>query len=208
MAPSEKTTLAGIGLGGQGSQNITSLMQYPEVQVVAVCDVNRESGGYQSWNWTQGKEQRTAGREPARRAVEEFYAKEKGLGKYRGCRAYRDYRELLAKEKVDAVMVATPDHSHAVITMAALKLGKHVYCEKPLAWSVHEIRLVTETARKAGVATQLGNHGQASEEARLVREMIADGAIGPVHEVQVWSPARFWALPAVRRSAHGNAAGS
>ena len=93
-------------------------------------------------------------------------------------------------------MVATPDHSHAVITMAALKLGKHVYCEKPLAWSVQEIRLVTETARKAGVATQLGNHGQASEEARLVREIIADGAIGAVHEVQVWSPARFWALPA------------
>ncbi len=207
VAPSEKTTLAGIGLGGQGSQNITALMQYPEVQVVAVCDVNREGGGYQSWNWTEGKEQRTAGREPARRAVEEFYAKEKGLGRYRGCRGYADYRELLAKEKVDAVMIATPDHSHAVITMAALKLGKHVYCEKPLAWSVHEIRLVTETARKAGVATQLGNHGQATEEARLVREIIADGAIGAVHEVQVWSPARFWALPAVRRPARGNAAG-
>ena len=201
VAPSDKTTLAGIGLGGQGSQNITSLMQYPEVQVVAVCDVNRESGGYQSWNWTEGKEQRTAGREPARRAVEEFYAKTKGCGKYRGCRTYCDYRELLAKEKVDGVMVATPDHSHAVITMAALKLGKHVYCEKPLAYSVHEIRQVTETARKAGVATQLGNQGQASEEARLVREIIADGAIGPVHEVQVWSPARFWALPALRRPA-------
>ena len=66
VAPSEKTTLAGIGLGGQGSQNVVSLMQYPEVQVVAVCDVNRERGGYLSWNWTQGKEQRTAGREPAR----------------------------------------------------------------------------------------------------------------------------------------------
>ena len=61
VAPSEKTTLAGIGIGGQGSQNITSLMQFPEVQVVAVCDVNRESGGYLSWNWAQGKEQRTGG---------------------------------------------------------------------------------------------------------------------------------------------------
>ncbi|MGO8746946.1 MAG: Gfo/Idh/MocA family protein [Thermoguttaceae bacterium] len=195
VSPNEKTTLAGIGLGGQGSQDITSLMQYPEMQVVAVCDVNRESGGYLSWNWTQGKEQRTAGREPARRAVEEYYAQVKGLGKYRGCAAYNDYRELLAKEKVDAVMIATPDHSHAVITMAALRLGKHVYCEKPLAYSVSEARLVAETARKAGVATQLGNHGQATEEARLIREIIADGAIGPVHEVQVWSPARFWALP-------------
>ena len=195
VSPSEKTTLAAIGLGGQGSQNLVSLMQYPEVQVLALCDVNRESGGYLSWNWTQGKEQRTAGREPARRAVEDYYAKEKGLGQYRACRTYCDYRELLAKEKVDAVMVATPDHSHAVITMAALGLGKHVYCEKPLTYSVAEARLVAETARKAGVATQLGNHGQASEEARLVQEILADGAIGPVREVQVWSPARFWALP-------------
>ena len=196
VAPSEKTTLAGIGLGGQGSQNLISLMQYPEIQVVAVCDVNRESGGYVSWNWTQGKEQRTAGREPARRAVDEYYAKEKGLVGYRACRGYHDYRELLAQEKVDAVMVATPDHSHAVITLAALRAGKHVYCEKPLTYSVAEARLVTETAKKAGVATQLGNHGQATEEARLVREIIADGAIGPVHEVRVWSPARFWPLPA------------
>jgi predicted dehydrogenase len=196
VPPSEKTTLAGIGMGGQGSQNLVSLMQYPEIQVIAVCDVNRESGGYLSWNWTQGKEQRTAGREPARRAVEEYYAKEKGLGRYRACRGYHDYRELLAKEQVDAVMVATPDHSHAAVTMAALRAGKHVYCEKPLTYSVAEARLVTDTARKAGVATQLGNHGQASEEARLVREIIADGAIGPVHEVYVWSPARFWALPA------------
>ena len=166
VPPSEKITLAGIGVGGQGMQNMVSFLQFPEVQVTAVCDVNRESGGYISWNWTQGKEQKTAGREPARRAVDEYYAQEKGSGKYRGCRAYHDYRELLAKEKVDAVMVATPDHAHAVITMAALKLGKHVYCEKPLAYTVHETRQVTEAARQAGVATQLGNHGQATEEAR------------------------------------------
>ena len=61
IAPSDKTTLAGIGVGGQGSQNIQAFLQFPEIQVVAVCDVNRESGGYLSWNWTQGKEQRTAG---------------------------------------------------------------------------------------------------------------------------------------------------
>jgi predicted dehydrogenase len=167
----------------------------PEIQVVAVCDVNRSGGGYLSWNWTQGKEQRLSGREPARRAIEDYYAQQKRSGTYRGCRAYNDYRELLAKEQVDAVMVATPDHSHAVVTMAALKRGKHVYCEKPLTYSVAEARLVAETARRAGVATQLGNHGQASEDARLVCEFIADGAIGPVHEVQVWSAPRFWSWP-------------
>jgi predicted dehydrogenase len=79
--------------------------------------------------------------------------------------------------------------------LAALKRGKHVYCEKPLTYSVAEARQVTEAARKAGVATQLGNQGQATEEARLVREFIQAGAIGAVHEVRVWCPARFWEWP-------------
>jgi predicted dehydrogenase len=195
VAPSEKTVLAGIGMGGQGALNMAALIQFPEIQVVAVCDVNRESGGYLSLNWLPGKEQRTGGREPARRAVEEYYAKENRSGTYRGCKAYADFRELLAKEKIDAVMVATPDYAHAVVTMAAIKLGKHVYCEKPLTYSVYEARQVAEAARRAKVATQLGNQGQASEEARLVREYVMDGAIGPVREIQAWSGARPWDWP-------------
>ena len=195
IAPSEKTTLACIGTGGQGTQNMMAFLEYPEIQVTAVCDVNRESGGYLSWNWGRGQDRQNAGREPARRAVDEFYAKQQPSGKYRGCKTYVDYRELLAKEDVDAVMIATPDHTHAVITMAALKRGKHVYCEKPLTWSVAEARQVAEAARQAKVATQLGNHGQATEESRVIREFIAAGAIGPVHEVQVWCPARFWDPP-------------
>jgi len=195
IAPSGKITLAAIGVGGQGLQDIAALLEFPEVQVVAVCDVNREGGGYLSWNWTEGKEQKTAGREPARRLVDEHYAQQKSSGKYQGCRAYADFRELLDKEDIDAVLLATPDHTHAVITMNALKRGKHVYCEKPLTYSVYEARQVTEAARRAKVATQLGNQGQASEEARLTCELIWDGAIGPVHEVQVWSPARFWSWP-------------
>jgi predicted dehydrogenase len=193
VAPSEKITVAGIGMGGQGLLNIAAVRQYPEVQVVAVCDVNRESGGYFIWNGTSYSEDRQlGGREPARRAVDEFYAKQQPSGEYRGCKAYSDYRELLDKEDVDAVMIATPDHTHAVITMAALKRRKHVYCEKPLTYSVFEACQVTEAARQAKVATQLGNQGQATEEARVTREFIADGAIGPVHEVQVWCPPRFW----------------
>ena len=195
VPPSEKTALAGIGMGGQGLQDLATFQQFPEVQVVAVCDVNREGGGYLSWNWQRGEEQRLGGRDPARRMVEQYYAKQKRSGKYKGCKAYSDFRELLAKEDVDAVMIATPDHTHAVATMAALARGKHVFCEKPLTWSVHEARQVAEAARKAGVATQLGNQGQASEEARLVCEMIGDGAIGPVREVRVWCPARFWKYP-------------
>ncbi len=196
VPPSEKTTLAAIGVGGQGLQNVDIFLQFAEVQVVAVCDVVREAGGYISWNWLQGKDRRTAGREPGQRTVDEHYAGQKRSGKYRACKAYADFRELLAAEDVDAVMVTTPDHTHAVATMAALKRGKHVYCEKPLAYSVYEARQVTEAARRAKVATQLGNQGQATEEARVVCELIRAGAIGPVHEVQVWSPARFWSWPA------------
>ena len=95
---------------------------------------------------------------------------------------------MLDKEdkNIDAVIVATPDHTHAVATMAAVKRNKHVYCEKPLAHSIYEVRKVTEAAREAGVCTQLGNQGQASEEARLVCEFVWGGAIGPVREIHSW----------------------
>jgi predicted dehydrogenase len=195
VSPNEKTTLALIGMGGQGHVDLFNILQLEKVQVAAVCDVNREGGGYISWDWMQGKEQKLGGREPARRLVDEHYAKQKNVGEYRGCKAYADFRELLEREDVDAVMVATPDHAHAVVTMAAIKRGKHVYCEKPLAYSIYEARQVTEAARKAGVATQLGNQGQATEEARIVQEFILDGAIGAVHEVHVVLGKRFWDPP-------------
>jgi len=108
--------------------------------------------------------------------------------KYPKARQYRDFRKMLDKEKknIDAVVVATPDHTHAVATMMAIKMGKHVYCEKPLAHDIFEVRKLTEAAREAKVATQLGNQGQASEGTRLVCEFIWDGAIGPVREVHSW----------------------
>jgi predicted dehydrogenase len=196
VAPSEKISLALIGMGGQGHVNLFNFLKMKDVHVAAVCDVNREGGGYISWEWMQGKGRKLGGRAPARRLVDEHYAKQNNSGAYKGCRAYADYRELLAKEDVDGVMVATPDHTHAVIVMAALKQGKHVYCEKPLAYSVYEARKLTEAARRAGVATQLGNHGQATEQARLTQEIILDGAIGAVREVHVNLGKRFWDPPA------------
>ena len=112
----------------------------------------------------------------------------KVFAKYPKARKWTDFRRMLDEQKdIDAVIVATPDHLHAVISMAAIKRGKHVYCEKPLAHSIWECRQVAEAAREAGVATQLGNQGQASEGNRLVSEFIWDGAIGPVHEVHAWS---------------------
>jgi len=107
--------------------------------------------------------------------------------RYPDAAQFRDFRKMLDKQKdIDAVIVATPDHTHAVVTMTAIKMGKHVYCEKPLAHDIFEVRKLTEAAREAKVATQLGNQGQASEGTRLVCEFIWDGAIGPVREVHSW----------------------
>jgi hypothetical protein len=103
VAPSSKTTLAGIGMGSQGLQNLAAFLPFPEIQVVAVCDVNRESSGYLSWYWGQGKERRNGGREPARRAVEDHYAAQQRSGQWRGCRPYADYRELLARGEMPPV---------------------------------------------------------------------------------------------------------
>ncbi len=102
---------------------------------------------------------------------------------------YRDFRKMLDKEArhIDAVVVATPDHVHAVASIAAIKMGKHVYCEKPLTRTIHEARAVAKAARESKVATQMGNQGMAFEGNRLINEWIWDGAIGPVREVHVWS---------------------
>ncbi len=109
--------------------------------------------------------------------------------KYPKARRYKDFRRMLDKEKsIDGVVVATPDHTHAVVSMEAIRRGKHVYCQKPLAHSVYECRRLSEAARKYGVATQMGNQGRSGESIRIVKEWIKDGAIGEVREVHCWTP--------------------
>ena len=108
--------------------------------------------------------------------------------KYPAAKRYKDFRQMLDVEKnIDAVVIATPDHIHAVAAMAAIKHGKHVYCEKPLTRTVTEARRLTEAAKGAKVATQMGNQGMAFEGNRLIKEWIWGGVIGPVREVHVWS---------------------
>lgn len=108
--------------------------------------------------------------------------------RYAGAKVFKDYRKMLDEQKdIDAVVIATPDHQHAIISMAAMRAGKHVYCEKPLTHTVREARQLTQTAREYKVATQMGNQGQASEQTRRLCEFMLDDAIGPVREVHVWT---------------------
>ena len=152
--PSRKLNIAGIGVAGQGGHD---MMQFPDENIVALCDVD--------WAHAAGT-----------------------FKKFPGAKHYKDFRKMLdAQKDIDAVVVATPDHVHAFASMAAIQLGKHVYCEKPLTHSVWEARQIAQAARERKIATQMGNQGQASEATRLLGEMILDSAIGPVREAHIWT---------------------
>ncbi len=113
--------------------------------------------------------------------------------KYPDAKVYTDYRELLEKQKdIDAVVIATPDHTHAVIAMAAIQSGKHVYCQKPLTHDVYEARMLAKAGREAHVATQMGIQGHSGEGARLICEWIAAGAVGEVREVDAWCALSYY----------------
>ena len=185
VPPSEKLNVAVIGTGGQGTVNIKNLLEEADVQITAICDVNEES------DYSRFYYKGVAGRIPALKIINEHYAKQTDKASQKKCAEYIDFRLMLEKEKdnIDAVLVATPDHVHAVATMAAIKAGKHVYCEKPLTHSIYEARQVAAAARQAKVATQMGNHGHSGEGIRLTVEWIRDGAIGPVRQVYGWTKA-------------------
>ncbi|MFT5108239.1 MAG: putative dehydrogenase [Pseudoalteromonas tetraodonis] len=164
VPPSEKLNIGCIGIGGQGGGVTAELASFPNVHIAALCD------------------------------VDEGYAANT-IKQYPGRPLYKDYRVMLEKEKdLDAIMCATPDHWHAPISIAAMRLGKHVYCEKPLAHTIEEARLMGKVAAEMKVVTQMGNNGHADEGIRLTKEWIDAGAIGAVKEVHVWSdrPGTFW----------------
>ena len=134
-----------------------------------------------------------AGREPCQKIVNGYYGTQQRSGTYNGCAAYVDFRELLEKQKdVDAVVVCTTDNLHAAVSIAAMKKGKQVFCQKPLTHTIYEARRMAEVARQTGVATQIAVGNQASEATRLLCEWIWAGTIGPVREVYNWSNRPFW----------------
>lgn len=183
-----------------------SAANYPQWDTHEFCKSVRDLLGVSSgWDWLSPDEpislthalqvtSGVAGREPAQKVVDAYYGTQQRSGQYKGCAAYNDFRELLEKQKdVDAVVVCTTDHLHAAISAAAMKKGKHVFCQKPLTHTVYEARRIAEIAKQTKVATQIAVANQASEATRLLCEWIWDGAIGPVREVHNWSSRPFWA---------------
>src|SRR5262245_21015713 len=133
------------------------------------------------------------GREPAKRLVEAYYSSRNGSESYKGCAAYVDFRELLEKQSdLDAVYVPTPDHWHAPISIAAMRKGKHVLCQKPMAHSISEARRMAAVARETKVATALPVNNPYTPVTQTISEWIADGAIGRVREVHNWSSRPYW----------------
>lgn len=224
VAPSDKINVAFIGVGSQGMRVMLKFLREADVQGVAVCDPNESSANHpqwdthefcksvrdllgvsSGWDWLSPDDpiqlthslrvtSGVSGREPCKKIVEAYYANQQRSGKFKGCAAYADYRELLEKEKdVDAVVVCTTDNLHAAVSAAAMKKGKHVFCQKPLTHTIYEARRLAEIAKSTGVATQIAVANQASEDTRLLCEWIWAGAIGPVREVANWSSRPFWA---------------
>ncbi len=200
-APSDLVNVAGVGVGGMGRSNLTNLASQ---NIVALCDVDWGFAGRAYDGIAEqvaASEKRLASASPAPTPEQRMRAQAqitglRQLGEKAGkATRYVDYREMLEKQKdIDAVMIATPDHTHAVIATAAMSLGKHVYVQKPLAWSVEECRALAKKAADTKVVTQMGNQGHSSDDARLVNEYIQSGAIGEVREVHIWTnrPYAYW----------------
>ncbi len=177
-APSDTLNIAIVGMGGQGTQNSLELVGE---NIVAVCDVDLDFTAKQIGD--QQKDNKGNPRENGVKLLEQFTRAAK----------YSDFREMLDKQKdIDAVVVATPDHLHATIAKSAMQMGKHVYVQKPLTYSVHEARVLRRTAQETGVVTQMGNQGHSSDDARLINEWVQAGVIGAVREVHVWTNRPIW----------------
>jgi predicted dehydrogenase len=159
--PSEKIRVAGVGVGGKGDSDIMNASKV--MQVVALCDVDRNTLGKKAEKFPEAK-------------------------------TFTDYRKLfdeMAKE-FDAITVSTADHSHTWPSVTAMRMKKHVYCQKPLTHTVAEARLMRETAHKFGVCTQMGNQGSAENGLRRAVELVQDGILGTVKEIHVWTNRPIW----------------
>ncbi len=163
IAPSDTVYIAGIGVGGKGTSDLTGFAKNPKAKIVFLCDVDDGMAAQSVKNFPSAK-------------------------------YYKDFRTMLDKEHkgIDAVSVSSPDHTHAVAAMAAMQRGKHVYVQKPLTYSIHEARMLTDAAKKYKVVTQMGNQFASADHVRRAKEMINAGLIGDVTNVQTWTNRPVW----------------
>jgi predicted dehydrogenase len=163
IPPSDKLNIAGIGAGGKGGGDLLEFAKSPRVNIVSLCDVDDRQAA-------------------------------KSRQRFPKATYYRDFREMLAREKnnIDACSISTPDHTHAVATLAAMQLGKHVYTQKPLTHDIYEARILTQAAKKYKVVTQMGNQGGSGDGVRKAKEMIDAGMIGKVTEAHAWTNRPVW----------------
>ncbi len=163
VPPNDRIAIACVGVGGMGTSNLNGFLEKPRVQVVAVCDVDARH------------------RERARKIVETKTGK-------KGCAEYNDFRELFAREDLDAVSIATPDHWHALIAVAAAKRGLDIYGEKPFAYSIGEGRAIVDAVERYGRIWQTGSWQRSVRDFRYACELVRNGRIGKVHTVRVGLP--------------------
>ncbi len=180
VAPSNRITMAFIGTGNQGTNDMRVFLGDERVQVVAVCDVNKEGPGY--WDGA------VAGREPAKLWVEQAYADQKASGTYKGCDTYADFREVLARKDIDAVEVATPDHWHALVAISAAKAGKDIYCQKPLGLTIADGRAMSNAVHKYKRIFQTGSQQRSDKNFRRAAELVRNGRIGKLKTVRCGLP--------------------
>ena len=168
-APSNRVALGCIGLGIQGTGNMRAFRGNPEVQVVAVCDVHESQ------------------RRKAKQAVDEAYGNE-------SCAAHKDFRELMARKDIDAVQITAPDHWHPLIALEATRQHKHMYCEKPIGWSLRAAQAVRKAVQASGVVFQFGTQQRSGGKFRLACELVRNGKIGQLKTILVGVPSS-WTCP-------------
>jgi predicted dehydrogenase len=180
VPPSERIRLGFIGNGTQGRYLLGNCLNRPNVQVLAVCDVDANR------------------RNNARNTIEKHYAQKGGPDSPRVCAAYADFQDLLGRADIDAVVIATPDHWHAMIGILAAKARKDIYCEKPLTQTVHEARALVEAVRRNRRVFQTGSMQRSSREFRRACQLVRNGALGKIQEIHVaiGGPGRWCDLPA------------
>jgi predicted dehydrogenase len=184
LAPSDTVNVAGIGVGGQGMWNLAALM---DQNIVALADVD--------WAYVdESFEERIAMREDDGAPM--FPEMAELRPHFERAARYSDFRRMLDERErdIDAVVVATPDHTHAVAALWAMERGKHVFVQKPLTYSVEEARALKRAAQATGVVTQMGNQGHSSDDGRRAVELARSGVVGPIREVLTWTnrPAGYW----------------